>query len=114
MTDNQSYSQRCRNRVVLMLGALKQTGKAWSSGLTALHRVQPFADLVITEVNDHNSGRLSTPAGSSIDKTSNLPVEFAALGRTTGQNENELNIETTSQDDLLNMNWFEFFQSVDP
>jgi hypothetical protein len=114
MTGNQRDSQRCRNRVVLMLSALKQTGKAWSSGLTALHRVQPFADMVITKVNDHNSGGLSTPAGSGIDNTSNLPVAFETSGRTSGQNDHEFNMGATSQDDLLNVNWFEFFQSVDP
>ena len=114
MTDNQSYNQRCRNRVVLMLGALKQTGKTWSSGLTALHRIQPFADLVISGMSDRNSEELSNPDGSVIDRTSNLPVEYTTLERMTDQNNHELNMETTVQDDFSNINWFDFFQSVNP
>jgi hypothetical protein len=114
-TGTLSHSQPCRHRVVLMLSALKQIGKAWSSGLTALHHIQPFVDLVFSAATtDNGFGELNNPSSNAVNAASNFPADHTTLEGMAGQNDHELDMETVLQDDSSNINWLEFFQSVDP
>jgi len=111
-TQNPYHSQHSRHRVVLMLGALKHIGKAWSSGRIALHRVQPFADMVFTELNHRTFEDTHAPSGDDInaafDSSGNTTLE-----RATGYQDREPNTGSILQDNALDVNWFEFFQTVD-
>ena len=109
-----SHSQQYRHRVILLLAALRQTGKSWPSGLLALHHIQPFADLVFTTVNNHGSRENYNLSKSAVNAASDFSAEHATLDRMLDRNDHELDIETMLQDDSLNINWLEFFQAEDP
>lgn len=113
-THNPRYSEQCRHRIVVLLGALKQTGKAWASGRIALRRVQPFADAIFTSSNDNNSEDIRVLPGSNATATSVPAAEATTLEIPMNEQDLELNLGTTLQDGLSGVNWFDFFQSIDP
>lgn len=96
-----------------MLGALRSAGKIWPSGRSALHDVQPFADLVFATTTDDGSGRNIHALGSGENTTSFLP-ENGIPETLTGAQYIERNIAPPLQDSLLDVNWFDFFQPADP
>lgn len=105
--------QQCRDRAILMLGALRYVGNAWSSGRNALHHIQPFADLVFGATNDHSIEDSNAATGSGVNAASGSPGN-RGLERMTGEQYLERNLAPTLQDNLFDINWFDFFQSVDP
>lgn len=112
-TQNSHHSQQCRHRIVLMLGALKHIGKVWSSGQTALHHVQPFADLVFTTSNDRGFESARIPSSGDINTAPNSS-ENTTLEEVTGSQDLEPGMGSTVQDNSLAFDWFNFFQTVDP
>lgn len=110
---NSHDSQQCRHRVVLMLGALRHIGKVWSSGQTALHRVQPFADLVFTTSNDRSFESGRTPSSGDANAAPNFSGN-TTLEELTASQDLEPSMRSTSQNNALEIDWFNFFQTVDP
>lgn len=113
-TQKPRYSEQCRHRIVVMLGALKHIGKAWSSGRIALQRVQPFADAIFTPSSDNSFGDIRAIYGDSAYASSHPIGDATILEAPMDEQDLGLNMGTTSQDSLLDVNWFDFFQSVDP
>jgi len=104
--------KQCRHRVVLMLSALRYTGKAWPGAQSALHHLQPFADAVFTTPSHSNvANGCLTPGDNSHDV--NGASEAGAHHNLTDDYNHEPMMNSALQGNPLDINWFDFFQSDD-
>lgn len=111
-TRSSHQMQRYRHRVVLMLGALRCSGKAWPAAQSALQHVKPFARSVFNRAcQDHSADdrtlHISDPT------TGNESSEIIPQASVTSQHNLEPNVHLALGDNPMDINWFDFFQPVD-
>jgi hypothetical protein len=108
-----SFDQKqFRHRVKLMLAAMRYIGKAWPGAQSALHHLQPFADAVFTTPSHCNlQDSLTTPGDVS---QGTLGSSGTALHNNVASEYNpEFMMSSALQENPLDINWFDFFQSDD-
>jgi hypothetical protein len=104
--------KQCRHRVVLMLGALRYTGKSWPGAQSALHHLQPFADAVFTTPSYHSPPHSRTISGD-VSQGIHEPPEAALHNNMTSDHSPEPTMNSALQENPLDINWFDFFQPED-
>ena len=104
--------KQCRHRVVLLLGALRYTGKAWSCAQSALHHLQPFADAVFTAPSNYDLSNDCTASGV-VSQDLNGSSEAALHNNITSEYTNGPMMNSDLQENPLDINWFDFFQPGD-
>lgn len=111
-TRSSHQMQRCRHRVILVLGALRCSGKAWPAAQSALQHVKPFARSVFNtacqgQSADDRTLHISDPT------TRNESSEIIPQVSVTSQHNLEPNVDLALGDSPMDINWFDFFQPVD-
>lgn len=101
-------TQQCRQRVVLMLSALKFLGGTWPLAQDALLRFQPIAHAVFSPLAARGHDEPDGPTDSCIT------VEGGAseIGQ-DGRADSAQNVGALGEDYSCNIDWFDFFASVD-
>jgi hypothetical protein len=101
-----------RKRVILLLGALRFIGKAWPGAKSALHHLQPFADAVFTTTSHCNFRDSRTTCGDVSHDTAGSS-EAALHNIVTSEYNPEAMMDSALQENPLDINWFDFFQTDD-
>jgi hypothetical protein len=107
-----SDQKQCRNRVVLMLGALRYIGKAWPGAQSALHHLQPFADTVFTTPS-HCNPQDTRIASGDVSQDMIGSSEAALHNNVASEYDPEPMMSSALQENPLDINWFDFFQPDD-
>lgn len=110
-TGSSQQMQQFRHRVVLMLGALKCSGRTWPAAQSALQHLQPFARSVFTRAcQDHSIDDRTLHLGDPT--TVHESSEIIPQDNMTSQHSFEPNVDLALEDNPLDINWFDFFQPV--
>lgn len=101
--------QQCRHRVVLLLSALKFLGGTWPLAQDALSRFQPIANAVFSPLMARRHDEPNRPTESCIT------VEGSAseVGQQDSRADSVNNAGPMGEEYPCNVDWFDFFASVD-
>lgn len=101
--------QQCRHRVVLLLSALKFLGGTWPLAQDALSRFQPIANAVFSPLMARRHDEPNRPTESCVT------VEGSAseVGQQDSRADSVNNAGPMGEEYPCNVDWFDFFASVD-
>lgn len=104
--------EQSRSRVILMLGALKHTGRVWPAAQSALQLLQPFARSVFSRPYRDQlvEDGMPQPIGSTTVNESSGTLPQINMNN---QHDLDTNLSYALQDNTPNVNYFDFFQSTD-
>lgn len=109
-TSSSKQILQCRHRVVLLLSALKSLGATWPLAQDALSRFQPVANAVFSPLTARRHDESNRPTDSCIT-VQGIASEF---GQQDSRGDSAQHTgPTTGEDYPCNIDWFDFFASVD-
>lgn len=101
--------QQCRHRVVLLLSALKFLGANWPLAQDALVRFQPIANAVFSPLLAGRHNESNGPTDSCIT----VEGSVSEIGQQDSRGDSTQNDGRIGEDYSCNIDWFDFFASVD-
>lgn len=101
--------QQCRQRVVLLLSALKYMGTSWPLAQDALLRFQSIANTVFSVLATRTCDEPSRPTDNCIT----VEESGTGIGQQHSRVDSAYSAEPLGEDDPCNINWFDFLASVD-
>lgn len=108
-TNSPKLIQQCRHRVVLLLSALKYLGATWPLAQDALSRFQPVASAVFSPLmaGKHDESNRQTDSCITVEGSA------SEVGQQYNSGDSVQNAIPMGEDDPCNIDWFDFFASVD-
>lgn len=108
-TNSSKQTQQCRHRVVLLLSTLKFLGANWRLAQDALLRFQPIANAVFSPLiaRRHDESNRTTDSCITVEGIA------SEIGQQDSRGDPAQKAGPIGEDYLCNIDWFDFFASVD-